>query len=237
MSRTSTTGLLNIYVGLFALVSIGCHSEVPALDPKYSAPPPNDAPALSGGKITHFIPSPTTNPADPDDRTMLKACRQLNGIGSVARSGIAVLTFRSNASNRVEKTGVAALVISKGVLVEPSGVERFMGRADSIGRKGYVYHRKGRNVTMTAEGSYIIYPNWPGDEEQFILLNPGSKFANVGGTQVALQQPVIWVDGEKDQVMLLSDLVKLFKVSDAQTGAQSIIKTSIVYKLPPMGRF
>ena len=167
---------------------------------------------------------------------MLKACRQLNGIGSTARSGYAVITYWSNSSNQFEKTPVAALIISKGVLVEPSGVERFMGRADSIGRKGYIYHRKGQNLTMTAEGSYIIYPNWPNDHEQFILLNPGSKFANVGGTQVALQQSVIWVDDDKDQVMLLSDLVKLFKVSDAQTGSHTIQQVKIVYKLPLGGR-
>lgn len=68
------------------------------------------------------------------------------------------------------------------------------------------------------------------------MLNPGSKFANVGGTQVALQQSVIWVDDDKDQVMLLSDLVKLFKVSDAQTGSHTIQQVKIVYKLPLGGR-
>ena len=68
------------------------------------------------------------------------------------------------------------------------------------------------------------------------MLNPGSKFADVGGTQVALQQPVIWVDDEKQQIMLLSDLVKLFRVSDAQTGSHTIQQVKIVYKLPLGGR-
>ena len=217
-------------------MSIGCHSELPAFDPKYPPPMPNNAVALSGGKITHFVRSQSKRLENPSDRVMLKACRQLKGIGNTARSGYVNIAFRDYFTGRNETTGADALVVGSRVLVQPAAVARFMGIGISTGRKGYVYHLKGHDEAMTAEGALFIHPEFQRFPQQYILLNPGSKFADVGGTQVALQQPVIWVDDEKQQIMLLSDLVKLFRVSDAQTGSHTIQQVKIVYKLPLGGR-
>ncbi len=210
---------------LLTLLLAGCQSRVPRdakgvpIDQYYHLPPPNNATVLSGGKITYFLPSSTNNPEDPNDRVMLKACRQIKGIGNAARSGDVVITFHSNVSGRAEKTAVSALVVGKQVLVQPFAVTRFMGIPELF--------------RLTKDFSeFRFYPGIRGNLNQYVLLTPGNKSADVGGKKVVLQQPVIWVDDEKQQIMLLSDLLKLFKVSDAQTGNHSILRTKIIYKFP-----
>ena len=37
--------------------------------------------------------------------------------------------------------------------------------------------------------------------------------------------------------MLLSDWLRVFQASDAQTGGQSIRQVGLIYKLPPYGHF
>lgn len=191
--------------------------------------------ALSGGKIKTFIKSPDANPNDPSDCVLLKACRQIKGISGASRGGFVKITYHYAGQTKI--TATPALVIGNRVLVQPASVCRFLGMADGIGVKGSSWGLKGHRVIMATWGSFILFSGYQQFPEQYILLNPGSKFADVGGTPVKLQQPVIWIDKEKQQVMLLSDLVKLFQISDAQTGVPTITQVQIIYQLPPYKHF
>ena len=217
--------LTNILAFLCPLVFCGCQGRTyppgSPLDPNYRPPPSNasQAAALSGGKITRFIPTTAKNPADPSDRVMLKACRLLSTASNTAQSGYVRFDFWNTNVSRKAVTGADALIVGDQVLVQPAAVSKFMGLADAFDLGGH----------------FTIYPNINGHPQQRILLTPGRSFARVGGQKVALQQPVVWVEPEKEQVMLLSDLLTLFRVSDAQTGSRTILQTKIVYRLPPGG--
>lgn len=197
-------------------MQIGCHNYVPALDSRYPPPPPNNASTLSGGKITQFVPAIQSSLNNSVDRELLKACRQLKLTSHTAYGAYYVVKDRTGTDS------FSVLVVGKQMLVTPNQLIRQMELPVAGGKKGYSYRLKGHMVTMSRDGAMLIYTGGPQFPQQYIVLTPGSSLADVGGTKVKLQQPVVWLDDDKVQVILLDDWLKLFRVSDTQTGEHSI---------------
>jgi hypothetical protein len=95
----------------------GCRSSLP--DPRAFNTPPNDAYALSGGKITHFIPEPDL-PADPNAKALLQACRALPLKSSTAQS--AYVIFHSRKGTQL----VPALIVGSMTLVLMGSIDRML---------------------------------------------------------------------------------------------------------------
>ena len=217
MESKALSLLFGIGVCLSAFALGGCRDAPPPgspMNPNYRPPPSNasQAAALSGGKITRFVPAADTNPADPSDRVKLKACRQLPVTSHTAHGAYYVV------SCRMGTISLPVMVVGEQTLVSPNQLVR--GMVLAVG--GYV--RKGHNVKIAnaKNGDMIIYPDWQRFPNNYIMLTPGSQYAVVDWKPVRLQHPVVWVEPEKVQVMLLSDWLRVFKASDAQTGVRSL---------------
>lgn len=98
---------------LAGFVLAGCQGKR-ALTQYDTPAPPIDAYALSGGKITNFIPTPGLLDSS-SDKDMLLACRQLPITAHTARSPALVIT-----AGQFGRVPINALVVGKQVLVLPT---------------------------------------------------------------------------------------------------------------------
>jgi len=101
----------------FGLITAGCNNSGP--DPKAFSTPPNDAYALSGGKITHFTPEPDL-PADPTAKALLQACRFLPLKSSTAQSGYVIFHSRKGTQP------VPALIVGSMTLILMGSIDRML---------------------------------------------------------------------------------------------------------------
>ena len=225
---------LGIYILLSCVFVSGCVNQrrPPSRQPSTpAAQVPLDAYTLSGGKITQFVSLPGSN-NDPTDKMLLAAFGLSLLKGSSARS--ALVTFQTSAGNNL----VGGLVINNNVLVS----------LDDFTRQAFGWEQldetKGSFVTVrgipyfskpflkTNQGEMFLYKNSP----QYIQITPGSQIALVGGKRISLRHPVLWQNGQHplqgNHVMLLSDLLLLFKEHDKQThSTASIRKVKLVYDI------
>ncbi len=217
---------------LLALALAGCglnHTEHVDSSTVNSPPTPTDAYTLSGGKITRFIPMPGL-PSDPSDKMLLAAFKLSHLSGSTARSG--AVTFQSRTGNNL----VGCLVVNKNVLVSVEDLMRqafgWLCSANTLGSRVIVQGPpyNGKPFIETRRGRLFLYQ----DSKQYILLNPNSRTAIIGGKSVQLSQPVLWQDGKHplsgNHVILLSDLLKIWQEHDKQVGSgTSIRNVRIIY--------
>jgi hypothetical protein len=228
LSDSSRIGSAAVMLLTLGLLSVGCSNRP---DPRLSNAPPLNAAALSGGKITHFVPLFGLE-HDSSNSILLAAVRLSNIKGSLAHSGL--ITFDS----RTGHNSVSCLVIGNNSLVV---VEDFMrqalgkgfpsaGPGSSVIVQGPPYN--GKPFLQTKVGQLFIEP----DSQQYIRINPNDTNALVGGKLVGLKQAVLWQDCKHplggDHVMLLSDLLHLWEERDKQRGSgQSVRNVKIIYDI------
>jgi hypothetical protein len=185
----------------FVFIMAGCRSSLP--DPRAFNTPPNDAYALSGGKITHFTSMPflLSNPAD---KAMLEACQQLPIHTNTARSALLVVS-----AGQFGRVPLHAMVVGDRVLILPGDFARLgiMCSGDSH--------------------SFTLYPTSP----QSMTFIHDSKIAFVGNKKMQLQWPMIATQSA-DLVMTLSDMKSVFHERDVQRHQPPFIRDAqIIYDI------
>jgi hypothetical protein len=195
-SRIGSAAVMLLTLGL---LSIGCSNRP---DPRLSNAPPLNAAALSGGKITRFVPEPGLA-NDPAARAMLMACQQLPVTSRIARSASAVIT-----TGQFGNFPLHALVIGKQVLVLPT----------DLATMGIEFGGSGSEL--------ILYPL----SKQAIIIAPGGNWARVGRKKVKLTKPIIGVDHQL--VMVLDDLLTVLGERDRQRHQSPFIRdVKIIYDI------
>lgn len=152
-------------------------------------PPPLDAQALSGGKITHWEPTPYL-PSDPSAKTFLRACRQISVDSRQARSAFVIIQ-----TGKFGRFPLHALVVGNKTLVLPEDLVT-MGMGDGA-------------ITDT---TFVFYDRSP----TAISLIVDSPWALVGKTRIPLSMPMVQVPETREYVMALPDLLKVFAERDRQ---------------------
>ncbi len=212
MSRKIRYGYHVLVWGGFALTSFalnGCEGRR-ALTQYDTPSSPTDAYALSGGKITRFIPRPASD-SDPRDKFLLAAFGKAHLPGHTARS--VILQLPGNRGNCT----IGALAVGKHTLVSVEDmVQMAFGVMVGDTPKGAWITVKGKPFNgkpflETKSGELFVYP----DSQVYVQLTPGSRWAVVGGQRIALKHPVVWGDIksgiEGNHVMLLEDMLRVFQ--------------------------
>ncbi len=207
------------------LLCAGCRSGP---DPSAFNTPPTDAYALSGGKITHFTPTPGL-PSSPADKAMLLACRQLPITSHTARGAFLVVT-----AGQFGRVPINALVVGDKVLMLP-GDFITMGMSHGLGF-ARPYRPGAVSLTPNSTAELAGAPNTemvmePGPGVGNVILIEDSKTALVGHKQMTLHDPVLSVE-TKDLVMNWADMLTLFKERDRQRHQPPFIRdVKIIYDL------
>ena len=223
-ASTSLLALVPLLLAL-GLIMAGCSN------PRASNTSPLDAYALSGGKIKHFIPMPGLS-NDPGDAMLLAAVGLSHLSGPIARS--AIVTFQTSNGNDL----VGCLVVGNDVLVILEDFTRqAFGRGEFSAGPGSSEivlgpPYNGKPFLATIQGQLFLYQ----DSQQYIQINPNDPNVLVGGKRIRLSHAVLWQDGKHPlrggHVILLSDLLRLFRERDRQMGSgQSVRNVKIIYDL------
>lgn len=204
MGRNSLrTWPLMVLLGVLLPTMSGCKDMGPArpqVTPNFN--PPLDAQTLSGGKITHYTPTPGL-PADPAAKTFLMACRQIRLDSSQARSAFVVI--KTGKFGRFE---ISALVVGSKVLVLPTDLVTMGIQSGGSGDELSLYPLSAQSITFSS----------------------GSKRAKVGNNDVLLSLPVVRADHQF--IMTLPDLLKVFRERDRQRHQPPFIHSvRIIYNL------
>ena len=182
-----------------SLITGGCSN------PRIVKTAPTNAYALSGGKITRFVPTPGL-PNSPADEAMLLACRQLPVTSSTARSAFLVVT-----AGQFGRVPLHALV---------------------IGNDSMVLMLPGDFVTMgMSHGLTFAKATAPEKGVGNITLTAGSGVALVGQKKMILRHPVMAV-ATYDLVMDWKDMSALLSERDRQRHQPPFIRdVKIIYDL------
>ena len=206
-------GLCVFALCLACAFASGCVNlgSLPKRQPPSSArQAPLDAYALSGGKITHFVPKPELL-NDPTDVSMLEACRYLPLTSTTARSAYVIVHGRG----KVVPT--SALVIGKTVLVTLGEVTRVLGIA----------------TTDNTAGGLTLFPGSP----QSIVTRANQTKVEVGNRTVMMSSPMFWAHNG-GLVMTLPDMQKIFQSRAVQRGTTADFNVDrVVYHLTPDMKF
>lgn len=202
-SAASTAALLALCLAL-AGCSAG-HNSRP--DPSPFNTPPLNAYALSGGKITRFIPDPSLLD-DPADRDMLTACRILPLASRSARSASIVIT-----TTQFGRFPLHALIVGTEQLVLPS----------DLATMGIQFGGAGADTRQ-----FILYPL----SQQRIVFPFNSKTAYVGTRRMRLRTSIVLAPQTRQLVMSLPDLLTLLRERDRQRHQPPFIRNvQVIYDI------
>ena len=181
------------------LIAAGCSN------PRAPSTPPVNAYALSGGKITRFIPPPGL-PNGPTNKAMLEICRQLELNSDTAQGAYAIFQAREGLFP------VSILIVGDHTLACLGDVIRNHDAPLQLGSNGIV----------------ILYPG----SAASIILDPSKRFAIVGGGKVALKNKAVYWPEDKELIMSLPDLITVFHARDRKRGmGQEITFIKTIYDI------
>ena len=189
----------------FCLVLAGCNAASNNRpSPATFNTPPLNAYALSGGKITHFIPDPGLL-ADPVDKSTLEACRQLPITSGIARHTYVIVHGRG------KTVPITALVVGDYVLVTVGEITRMLDIP-----------------TTDSKGGLTLFPG----SAQSIILGAGDRYAQIGSTRLRLSHPMYWAQNG-GLVLTLPDTQRIFRQRSAQRKAEEFKVIKIADHLKP----
>jgi hypothetical protein len=202
LSNGSRIGSAAVMLLTLGLLSVGCSNRP---DPRLSNAPPLNAAALSGGKITRYIPPPGL-PNGPTDIAMLEVCQQLKLNSQTAQGAYAIFKAREGLFP------VSVLIVGDQTLASLGDVFR-------------------NHDTSLQLGSNSIVTLYPGSAAS-IILDPTKRYATVGGTKIPLKNKALYWPTDKELIMTLPDLITVFHARDEKRkGGQEIKFEKIIYNI------